>query len=192
MHNIIEQLSDDSFLYLQPWFYNNQLALRCELGIGEDKYMENAFSRAIQIASILFENRKIDAAFFNQYFDADGSVHVEGDFELNIDKKIDLNRNLLLASDDIDDDISAVKRCIAYDVDFTTLESILKNQIERQINPLVSFVSLDNQCIFSVYDDRGCDVVFFTKEKYKEFYVKLEQYFLDYNREKMRETFDSI
>lgn len=192
MHNIIEQISDDSFLYLQPWFYNNQLALRCELGIGEDKYMENAFSRAIQIASILFENRKIDAAFFNQYFDADGSVHVEGDFELNIDKKIDLNRNLLLASDDIDDDISAVKRCIAYDVDFITLESILKNQIECQINPLVSFVSLDNQCIFSVYDDRGCDVVFFTKEKYKEFYVKLEQYFLDYDREKMRETFDSI
>ena len=81
---------------------------------------------------------------------------------------------------------------IAYDVDFTTLESILKNQIECQINPLVSFVSLDNQCIFSVYDDRGCDVVFFTKEKYKEFYVKLEQYFLDYDREKMRETFDSI
>ena len=153
MYNIIEQISDDSFLYLQPWFYNNQLALRCELGIGEDKYMENAFSRAIQIASILFENRKIDAAFFNQYFDADGSVHGEGDFELNIDKKIDLNRNLLLASDDIDDDISAVKRCIAYDVDFTTLESILKNQIESQINPLVSFVSLDNQCIFSVYDD---------------------------------------
>lgn len=192
MYNIIEQISDDSFLYLQPWFYNNQLALRCELGIGEDKYMENAFSRAIQIASIVFENRKIDAAFFNQYFDADGSVHFEGDFELNIDKKIDLNRNLLLASDDIDDDISAVKRCIAYDVDFTILESILKNQIECQINPLVSFVSLDNQCIFSVYDDRGCDVVFFTKEKYKEFYVKLERYFLDYDREKMRETFDSI
>ena len=192
MYNIIEQISDGSFLYLQPWFYNNQLALRCELGIGEEKYMENAFSRAIQIASILFENRKIDAAFFNQYFDADGSVYVEGDFELNIDKKIDLNRNLLLASNNIDDDISAVKRCIAYDVDFITLESILKNQIECQINPLVSFVSLDNQCIFSVYDDRGCDVVFFTKEKYREFYVKLEQYFLDYDREKMRETFDSI
>ena len=119
-------------------------------------------------------------------------MHVEGDFELNIDKKIDLNRNLLLASDVIDDDIFAVKRCIAYDVDFTTLESILKNQIECQINPLVSFVSLDNQCIFSVYDDRGCDIVFFSEEKYKEFYIKLEQYFLDYDREKMRKTFNSI
>ena len=192
MSNIIEQLTDSEFLYLQPWFYNNKLALRCELGIGEDDYMENAFSRAIQIANILFANKKIDAAFFNQYFDADGAVLVEGDFALNIDMKVDLDRNLLLAADDIDDDISTVKRCIAYDVDFITLESILKNQIECQINPLVSFVSLDNQCIFSVYDDRGCDIVFFSKEKYKEFYLKLEQYFLDYDREKMRETFESI
>ena len=192
MCNMFEQILDSSYLYSQPWFYNNVLALRCELGIGEDDYMENAFSRAIQIANILFANRKIDAAFFNQYFDADGAVHVEGDFALNIDMKVDLDRNLLLAADDIDDDISAVKRCIAYDVDFTTLESILKNQIECQINPLVSFVSLDNQCIFSVYDDRGCDIVFFSEEKYKEFYIKLEQYFLDYDREKMRKTFNSI
>ena len=55
---------------------------------------------------------------------------------------------------------------------------------------LVSFVSFDNQFIFSVYDDRGCDIVFFSNEKYKEFYLKLEQYFLDYDREKMKETFN--
>ena len=64
MGNIIEQLTNNEFLYLQPWFYNNELALRCELGIGEDDYMDNAFSRAIQIANILFANKKIDAAFF--------------------------------------------------------------------------------------------------------------------------------
>ena len=57
MGNIIEQLADDEFLYLQPWFYNNELALRCELGIGEDDYMENAFSRAIQIANKIFANK---------------------------------------------------------------------------------------------------------------------------------------
>ena len=31
-----------------------------------------------------------------------------------------------------------------------------------------------------------------SNEKYKEFYIKLEKYFLDYDREKMRETFESI
>ena len=192
MSNVIEQLTDSEFLYLQPWFYNNKLALRCELGIGEDNYMENAFSRAIQIANVLFANRKIDVAFFHQYFDSDGSVQVAGDFTLKIAEKVNLNKNLLIAVGDIDDDISAVIRCISYDIDFTTLESILKSQIYCQVNPLVSFVSLENQCIFSVYDDRGCDIVFFSNEKYKEFYIKLEKYFLDYDREKMRETFESI
>ena len=191
MGKIIEQLTDDEFLYLQPWFYNNEWALRCELGVGEDDYMENAFSRAIQIANILFENRKIDAAFFHQYFNSDGSVQVAGDFTLKIAKKVNLNINLLIDAGHIDD-ISAVIRCISYDIDFTSLESILKSQIYCQVNPLVSFVSQENQCIFSVYDDRGCDIVFFSKEKYKEFYLKLEQYFLDYDREKMRETFESI
>ena len=73
MNNINKKLLDSSFLYLQPWFYNNKLALRCELGIGEsNEYMNNAFYRAINIANILFENKKIDAAFFNRYFDNDG------------------------------------------------------------------------------------------------------------------------
>jgi hypothetical protein len=192
MCNVIEIISDSSFLYLQPWFYNNKLALRCELGIGEDKYMDNAFCRAIQIANILFDNHKIDAAFYCQYFDNDGCVHVAGDFGLYIDKTLELDRIALLRSDEIDDDISAVKRCISYSVDFAALERILKKQIECQNDPLVSFVSSDNQCIFSVYDDRGCDIVFFSNEKYKEFYMKLEQYFLDFDREKMRETFDTI
>ena len=71
-------------------------------------------------------------------------------------------------------------------------ESILKSQIECQLDPLMSFVSFDNQCIFSVYDDRGCDIVFFDVEKYKEFYIKLEQYFLDYDRETMRKTYESV
>ena len=193
MGNVIEHILDASFLYHQPWFYNNKLALRCELGIGDGyEYMQNAFSRAMQIASILFENKKIDLAFFNRYFDVDGTVYAAGDFPLNSDKVVEIDRNALIACNEIDDDISAVKRYISYDVDFITLESILKEQIDGQSKPLVSFVSLDNQCIFSVYDDRGCDIVFFDSEKYKEFYMKLSNYLLDYDREKMRETFDSI
>ena len=193
MCNVVERISDGSFLYLQPWFYNNKLALRCELGIGEgDEYMDNAFYRAIHIANILFENQKIDAAFYHQYFDNDGGEHISDDFTLNADKTVELDRSILLDLSNIDDDICAVKRCISYNVDFITLERILKSQIECQNDPLVSFVSLDSQCIFSVYDDRGCDIVFFSNEKFKVFYMKLEQYFLDYDRERMRETFESI
>ncbi len=193
MSNVIEQILDCSFLYLQPWFYNNKLALRCELGIGDGKeYMKNAVFRAIQIANILFENKKIDAAFYHRYFYNDGYVCDTADFTLNDDKIVELDKSLFCDSDEFDEDLTAINRHISYNIDFSTLESILKSQIECQINPLVSFVSIDNECIFSVYDDRGCDIVFFSVEKYKEFYLKLEQYFLDYDRKKMRETFESI
>ena len=193
MSDITEKLLDSAFLYLQPWFYNNKLALRCELGIGQGKeYINNAVGRALKIANILFEDKKIDTAFYNQYFDNNGQVFVTGDFELNIDKVVDLDIDLLNNLDQIDEDIAAVKRYISYEVSFTALESILKNQIDNQLNPLVSFVSFDNQFIFSVYDDRGCDIVFFDEEKYKEFYSKLEPYLLDYDRERMRKTFDSL
>ena len=68
MSNVIEQIQNSSFLYDQPWFYNNKLALRCELGIGDGKeYMKNSVCRSIQIANVLFENKKIDAAFYHLY-----------------------------------------------------------------------------------------------------------------------------
>ena len=191
--HISKQILDGSFLYQQPWFYNNKLALRCELGIGEDKeYMDNAFRRAINIANILFDNKRIDAAFYHRYFDKDGYAYDGAGFVLNIDEIVELDRSMLLDLQEIDDDTSAVKRYISYNIDFVTFESILKSQIECQLNPLMSFVSFDNQCIFSVYDDRGCDIVFFDVEKYKEFYIKLEQYFLDYDRETMRKTYESV
>lgn len=193
MNNINKKLLDSSFLYLQPWFYNNKLALRCELGIGEsNEYMNNAFHRAINIANILFENKKIDAAFYHRYFDNDGHTYDTNDFTLGVEAIVELDRCSLVQLEEIDDDVSAVKRYISYDIDFVTLENILKSQIECQLNPLVSFVSFDNQFIFSVYDDRGCDIIFYSSEKFKEFYLKLEPYFLDYDREKMKETFESI
>ena len=189
MSNVIKHILDGSFLYLQPWFYNNKLALRCELGIGKGKeYMDNAFHRAISIANILFDNKKIDAAFYHLYYDNDGQAYDANGLTLNIDAIIELDRASLIQLGEIDDDICAVKRYISYDIDFVALESILKSQIECQLNPVVSFVSLDNQFIFSVYDDRGCDIVFFDGRKYKEFYSKLEPYFLDYDREKNGEN----
>ncbi len=61
--------------------------------------------------------------------------------------------------------------------------------IEKQISDIdnqgVSLVSFENECVFSVYDDRGCDVVFMTYEKMKAFYPALRPYFLDYDLAEM-------
>ena len=52
------KICDRNFTYLEPWFYNNNLAMRCELGIGDtdEEYMQNAEQRAIEIFDILFAN----------------------------------------------------------------------------------------------------------------------------------------
>ena len=54
----------------------------------------------------------------------------------------------------------------------------------------VGVVSFQNECIMSVYDDRGCDIVFATHEKMKEFYHTLEPYFLSYDAEEMKKRFN--
>ena len=192
MNTMREKIIDPTFDYSQPWFYRNKLALRCELGIGQGKeYFDNASKRAMKIANILFENKKIDAAFYVEYF-IDGKACEVGNFGININEVINLDMDVLHSIDLIDEDIDTVKRYISYDVDCAVLERIIKNQIENQYSPLVSFVSFDNQFIFSVYDDRGCDIVFFSEDKYKEFYDKLEPYFLDYDRNTMKNTYDSM
>lgn len=192
MNIMREKIIDQTFDYSQPWFYRNKLSLRCELGIGQGKdYIVNAIDRAMKIANILFENRKIDAAFYEECF-IDGKACEVGNFEIRIDEIINLDMDVLHSIDLIDEDIETVKRYISYDIDFAVFEGIIKNQIDNQYSPLVSFVSFDNQFIFSVYDDRGCDIVFFSENKYKEFYDKLEPYFLDYDRTTMKNTYDSL
>ena len=192
MNTMREKIIDPTFDYSQPWFYRNKLSLRCELGIGQGKeYFDNASKRAMKIANILFENKKIDAAFYVEYF-IDGKACEVGNFGININEVINLDMDVLHSIDLIDEDIDTVKRYISYDVDCVVLERIIKNQIENQYSPLVSFVSFDNQFIFSVYDDRGCDIVFFSEDKYKEFYDKIEPYFLDYDRTTMKNTYDSM
>jgi len=60
-------ICDREFSYLQPYFYNNPYALRCELGVGEGvQYHKNAKERALKIYNILFPHGA-DAIFFDYY-----------------------------------------------------------------------------------------------------------------------------
>ncbi len=129
MASVSEKITDSTFVYSQPWFYNNELALRCELGVGDgEEYMNNAIERVVRIASILFENRKVDAVFYNEYFDADGNVCECGYLGLDISEVITFDIDLLHSLGHVDEDISAVKRYISYNVSFMTVIEIIKNK----------------------------------------------------------------
>ena len=66
-------------------------------------------------------------------------------------------------------------------------DKLIKRCIDDRANPNVGLVSFENDCILSIYDDRGCDVIFANEEKFLEFYPLLEPYFLEYDRERMEE-----
>lgn len=193
-----------NFSYEQPWFYNNKLALRCELGVGDgdEEYFLNAKNRASEIFNILFENG-VDIFFFDHYiYDTDCDMDVEiGNinylassekellkFCLRYQKKYRhvIVRDIPFDKDD-NEDLIRVNRIVCYpDKKFNAIE-IINSRIDSDINPTVHFVSFENECILSIYDDRGCDIVFFSSAAFKKYYPLLEKYFLAYDLDLMKQ-----
>ena len=216
MKSVIEKLIlDRSFDYLQPYFYSNPYALRCELGIGDttEEYMKNARERAASIYHILFP-QKADAIIFNYWiYDWSDTGDAEkrlfdgdpGDISRIIDQRLGAEtralrflsemmmeyrhvsvKDLKTYDDPTDADAGSTRRnrivCYADDIGFDDLD-LIEKQIKDDKNSEVSLVSFQNECILSVYDDRGCDIVFSTYEKMREFYPLLKAFFLPYDLE---------
>lgn len=219
---IEELICSHEFAYLQPYFYNNPYALRCELGVcdSDEEYIANAKKRALEIYNTLFP-AGADAIIFNYWiYDYSDSADAEclsyeedDDLEGIIDNRVAVETEQLRflshnqmkyrhqsvknlpTYDDFDDvDCSAPRRnriiCFSDGKEFD-----YNDLIDRQINGTngheISFVSFEHECILSIYDDRGCDVVFATCEKMKEFYSKLQPYFLSYDLEEMSKRYNT-
>lgn len=200
----IERLiTDAAFSYKQPWFYNHPFALRCELGIGDSKrvYLKNAKKRAFEIFDILFQNPP-DAIFFDHYvedlsscneFNVNNTIRY---FKLNIKflaQHINQYENAVIFNIPFDED---EKECNAQKnriICYTDSKYPYKKRVTENFSwgsRTVHFVSFENECVLSIYDHRGCDIVFATKEKMREFYDKLKPYFLEYDAEEMSKRFN--
>ena len=219
--SIVEKMiCSRDFFYMQPYFYQNPYALRCELGIGDtnEAYLKNAHERAMAIYHILFP-KAADAIFFNYWlYDYSDSGEAEILQFADLEPE-DIIENRICAEaeqlrflseyqlhyrhftvrdlptyeepDDYDYGWHRRNRVICYaDGKNFDYENLISNQIYQTHARDVSFVSFENECIYSVYDDRGCDIVFMTQEKLKEFYYKLQPYFLEYDLEEMQKRFE--
>jgi len=202
------KICDRNFIYLEPWFYNNNLAMRCELGIGDtdEEYMQNAEQRAMEIFDILFANG-IDAIFYDFYeqdFLKDGEANQEPytrNFPIYVKKQLEFTRvlfnkyrHLVLKDLKTNDDFDDIHRhriiCYMDNKKLNHNKYIHLNVFGHENR--ISFVSFENECIYSIYDDRGCDIVFFTKEKFIEFYEKLQPYFLNYDVAIMKDRYFAL
>ena len=213
-----EMLLNPSFDYLQPYFYTNRYALRCELGVGNDtvEYMDNARLRAKQIHEILFPDGA-DAIAFNYWMydwsDSGDAEEKQYDAPVEvIDRRVKSEmralrflsekimkyrhtcvRGLKTYADPSDPDYQTTRRnriiCYSDGIGFDDI-ALINGQIDSEDNSEVSLVSTKNECIMSVYDDRGCDIVFATYEKMKAFFPFLKPFFLPYDLEEMERRFN--
>jgi len=195
-------ICSSDFPYLQPWFYNHPYALRCELGLGcgRKEYLKNARKRAWEIFNILFSNN-VDAIFFdywiNDWFEMD---KISKNIIKDSIEKIKIAAKWInnyphtvvrgLTNGETKEDIQFRSRIVCYirDKKINYRKLIKYNTTDKIIySPFTpfSFVSFQNECIMSIYDDRGCDIVFANKEKMCEFYSKLKPYLFDYDMEEM-------
>jgi len=218
-NSIVEQMiCSRDFPYLQPYFYNHPYALRCELGMGDthEEYMANAKRRALEIYRILFPTGA-DAMMFNHwlyhYCDSGDAEQKQLEADESMDEAIEYRlkceadrlrflleqqfkyrhitvRDLETYDGPCFDEHEKRNRVVCYSdgIGFD-YERLIAREIEWEGHG-VSFVSFENECIFSVYDDRGCDIVFMTHEKLREFYPQLQPYFLPYDTEEMEKRFN--
>lgn len=199
-----KMILDREFCYDPPYFYNNELALRCELGVGDsdEEYMTNAKKRAAEIFAILFEDG-VSMFFFDDYicdydFDAGETVYINPVIEaeknrlkfcLGYQKKFRHKVVRDIPFDKEGGDIIRRNRICCYPNKKFNATNVINSQIESQKNPTIHLVSFENDCILTVYDDRGCDIVFYDKDKFKKFYPLLEKYFLGYDKDLMKKRY---
>lgn len=198
-----KMILDSDFIYEPPYFYNNDLALRCELGIGKSnkQYMATAKKRAAEIYGMLFE-KGVDMFFFDDYicdydYDSDDDVKVNigalTEFEkrrlkfcLKYQKRY---RHKIVRDIPFDKECTDIIRrnriCCYANKKLDAVKDVINTQIDGDFYPTAHLVSFSNNCILSVYDDRGCDVVFYDKKAFVKFYPLLQKYFLDHDRELM-------
>ena len=218
--SIVEnQICSADFPYNKPYFYNHPYSLRCELGVGEsdDEYMQAAEHRTSEIYHLLFPHGA-DAIFFNYWItnradsgpaerlfyseEDDPNAYIDFIIENETEQLRFLHdfsfryRHLcvqnLQSGDDTSEDRSLRDRivCFSDGIGFDYAD-LIHRQIYQQGDHEISFVSFRNECILSIYDDRGCDIVFMTEEKMRQFYHKLQPYFLEYDIEEMKRRFEA-
>ena len=192
----IERLiGDRDFAYVQPWFYQNPHALRCELGQGDDTatYMHNAYRRAKEIFAILFPDGQPDAVIFDQFVYEIPIRQPYAHKERAFFNRMTARRHVIVPNlrtyedeDGEEEKTYTRNRVVAYrDTQDFPVHRLIRRCIWEQHLAPVGFVSFRNECILSIYDDRGCDIVFATHEKMRELYPLLKPYFLDYDAEEM-------
>ena len=203
------------YLYNNPYALRCELGI----GKSDREFSKNAKKRAKEIYNILF-SKGVDAVIFNYWmydYSDTGEAEIRN-YDKEKDALYDINEyvkkeskqlkllleyqmkyrhmtieNLKTYLESEDEDYGKQRRnriiCFSDGKEFN-IDKIIELQLSDKYNFEFGLVSFENECIYSVYDDRGCDVVFFSYDKMKEFYNTLKPYFLSYDVEEMERRYN--
>ena len=195
MSAIEQLLLSREFSCLPPLFYNNEYALRCELGTGGAAtagQVRTAEEKARRIYRILFPEGADVLFFHREVFRPEDADRWQKRFTGSFRRKY---RCAVIEGLETEDPApeGLIRRdrilCYADGKQFGSTR-LIRRLVRADFGGKgaldASFVSFENECFLSIYDDRGCDIVFASPEKYREFFPLLSEYLLDYDLEEMK------
>jgi hypothetical protein len=189
----------------KPIFYNANIGIRFEIGVGEvysringrlmprKEYVNNALNRATQIYNIGIKSPEIMVWETYQEKGEDKNNYK------NLFKEKIAN---VMPSEEFSQDIDYEGEIVAQTLLFWDLKnnSIPIEKVFREIilgdlggsNEFVSSIFLfdvKNHVMLHLYDDRGLDIIAHGKNKLIELYKQLNTWILDYDRERIDKIF---
>jgi len=188
-------------------FYDFKYAVRFELSIGKlDEPRLHMFLQAWNKFNKIFnfvfkDSKKIDVVlciddYMNIKKGYPKAFHMLRKCGFKPPKKIELYKTICVEDGD---EANVTYRYLYY---FTikkesfNIKSIVWAILGRElgIKPtagiLAYFIDFDRKILVYPYDDRGCDVIGVKKEDILPIYVKFKDWLLDYDKKRMRDTFE--
>ncbi|MEC1658743.1 DUF3885 domain-containing protein [Bacillus mojavensis] len=193
-----------------PLFYNWQIGIRFEIGVGynvnaaylHSPYIDNAYKRAVTLfKSLHADNDDIfviaDAVGFGGGRGYKTKLHIFSRYirEKAVLKKLQHIAVSYTCSDDDDKTHRFFLRCKAGDVRYIPMLRAICNQ-DMGIKPSISldiyFINIKKRTIFHLYDDRGCDILAAAAETIRDMYETYNSWILDYDKEKINRLFEPL
>lgn len=190
-----------------PVFYSARIGIRFDIGDSSDfdvysekhtvnpSYTEHCLNRAMKIIDSLSNPPDILAILL--YYDDEQGLKEEIENILSVIKlpyphEIDKRRP-------VPDDKQINTALLLWDLSTTNFskETLLKEIIvsdlggENLLTASVFWVWSNDEMMYHLYDDRGADLVASKKSAMKDIYTRFNKWILEYDREKIKSTFES-
>ncbi|MEK6992119.1 DUF3885 domain-containing protein [Paenibacillus sp. FSL K6-1566] len=182
-------------LSLRTGIFNSwSYGIRFELGdptmndIDHDLYMNQVYLRAVSVFKHLFPLN--DEIYLCAYVLNEDSIKIQ---KVNFFKKYVKTKELLKKlsfTDDYDSEYDLkyktfCLKCKVSDVKYLNLIKAICNR-DMGIKPIIKhdifFVNINREVILQIYDDRGCDVIYTTKQGLQGVYKDFNNWILQYDR----------